>query len=246
MAVVKLTLSQRAGRFNTCQGNHQAWKRLFAALQAVVQLIRLETPLLADQAASQVGRIASGAHNRTTVVAEFSIEERLRPRFEATLSALANHATAETIAVLSPEDPRRASLTKINQAIAHGGYKLEIKLGDSVVTLENISKAPHARIDTPWAGEIILRATDWSTEQFMITGRARDIPHVAICFVNYRRRFNSLMRDQAPFVFVKGNGFLNQSGLRINRISTVERRDHDDLPEELRLHFAIGEVEAAL
>ena len=56
------------------------------------------------------------------------------------------------------------------------------------------------------------------------------------------RRFNELMRQQAPFVRVNGgHGRINSSGLRILRHHSLDRLAHNDLPEALQLHFANGD-----
>jgi hypothetical protein len=129
-------------------------------------------------------------------------------------------------------------LTAINRAVARDGYRLELRLGDYAVTLENMARAPYARRDRPWAGTIVLRATDWNTEQFLITGRGHDIPRVIIDLQNHRKRFNGLIREAAPFVSVTGRGFVNRARLKVVDVETIERREHNDLPREMQLHFA--------
>ena len=238
MADATLTLSQRSGLFDTATGNQQGWTQLCIIIKSILRLVQFNEPLLVNSRLNNIVRETRSTCSRTTIGATIKLQNNLSPAFNAALLALTQCATAEAIALLPINDPRRYPLTKINRALVGDNYKLVVQLGDTKVTLVDLARAPVARRDIQWAGQIIVGTTGWDTALKHVSGFSKEVRHVTIDMSDQPRRFEELLGDavSVPFLEITGSGYRNPY-LRVLRAKSIKGHRHADLPDELRLHF---------
>lgn len=237
---LRLTLTIRNGTFNTVPANLLGATKLNTAVKSVLALIQNDSPLITKSVMKGLLRRATLNRTRNTKRAEVELGSELRAVTTGAIDALTNLIGADAIAGLAADDRRRQPLKNINRAIAKLDLCLDIEIDGKVLSrIERLDKAPQARVDIAWNGDLILRINRWNTELLIIEGRSDQHDRISIDMHRDPQRFNELMQTQAPFVRVNaGHGRINPSGLRILRHHSLDRLTHTDLPEELKLHFS--------
>lgn len=240
---IRLTLTIRNGSFNTVTTNLMGATKLSTAVRSVLALIQNDSPRVTNTVMRDLFRRATLSRTRNTKKAEIELGGELHAVTSGTIDALTNLIGADAIAGLAANDNRRQHLKNINRAIARLDLCLDVEINHvALPRIERLDKAPQARVDIEWNGDLILRITRWDTELLMIEGRSDQHDRISIDLHQHPHRFNELMQTQAPFVRVnEGHGRINSSGLRILRHGMLERLTHNDLPEALGLHFAGGD-----
>lgn len=237
---LRLTLTIRNGTFNTVPTNLMGATKLNIAVNSVLALIQNDSKLITKTVMKSLLRRATLSRTRNTKRADVELGSELRAVTTGATDALTNLIGADAIASLAADDRRRQPLKNINRAIANLDLCLDIEIDGKVLPrIERLDKAPQARVDIAWDGDLILRINRWNTELLIIEGRSEQHDRISIDIHRNPQRFNELMQTQAPFVRVNsGHGRINSSGLRILRHHSLDRLTHNDLPEELKLHFA--------
>lgn len=237
---LRLTLTIRNGSFNTVPANLMGATKLNTTVKSVLALVQNDSPLITKTVMKDLLRRATLSRTRNAKRAEVELGSELRAVTTGAIDALTNLIGADAIAGLAADDRRRQPLKNINRSIARLDLCLDIEIDHvALPRIERLDKAPQARIDIPWDGDLILRVTKWGTEILMIEGRSDQHDRISIDMHQHPQRFNELMQTQAPFVRVnRGHGRINSSGLRILRHDSLDRLTHNDLPEALKLHFA--------
>lgn len=243
---IRLTLTIRNGSFNTVPTNLMGAAKLNTTVKSVLALIQNDSPLITKAVMKDLLRRTTLHRTRNTKRTEVELGGELRAVTSGAIDALTNLIGANAIAGLAADDSRRQHLKSINRAIARLDLCLDVEINHvALPRIERLDKAPQARIDIPWNGDLILRITKWNTELLMIEGRDGQHDRISIDLHQHPHRFNELMQTQTPFVGVNdGHGRINSSGLRILRHGSLDRLSHNDLPEALKLHFAGGDSTA--
>lgn len=242
--LIRLTLTIRNGSINTVTTDLLSANKLTIALKSVLALIQNDSPLITKAVMADLLRRATLTKTRNTKRGEVKVGGEFRSVTAGTIDALTNLIGADAIVGLAADDRRRQHLKNINRALARQDLCLDVEIDNVVLPrIDRLALAPQARVDDPWAGDTILRVTNWNTEIAVIEGRSDQHDRIKIDLHQHPHRFNELMRQQAPFVRVNGgHGRINSTGLRILRHHSLDRLAHNDLPEALQLHFAGGDV----
>lgn len=242
---IKLMLTLRNGSFNTIKTSRKGLNKFEAVMKSVLALIQNESPLITQAVMRDLQSRATHSTSRIKMKSAIEIGDEFNASTASAIDALTNLTGADAISALATDDKRRQPLKKLNRALAKEDFCLDVEIDQYCLPpIKHLALAPHACIDSPWDGDLILRVTNWNTESCVIEGRSENFDKIMIDLRQRPHLFNKLMKQQAPFVHVLGGrGRINPSGLRILQHQSILCVFHNELPASLQLHFA-GDDEA--
>lgn len=237
MLILQVTVSHRAGRFDSLDAVRRGWECVYVCISALLALMQIDSPRLTRAIALRLRAAAQTTGTRNSLSAQIAIGDELAPRVDGAVSALKHFVGAGSIAAMTIDDPRKAPLTKFNRVIAREAFSASVRIGAQAITVQDLAIAPQARLDTEWEGKAVVRTTTWDAATPAIRGYDAGFCQVEVRLTQHRHRFNELMRQQAAFIVVEGRGFRNEAGLRILVVDEVGACPDEDMPPQFR-HIA--------
>ena len=237
MLILQVIVRHRAGRFDSLGAVKRGWECVYVCISALLSLMQIDSPRLTRSMVLRLRAAAKTTATRNSLSAEIEIGKELGPQVDSTVSALNHFVSADSIAAMSIDDPRKAPLTKFNRIIARDAFTAAVRIGAQTIMIQDLAMAPLARLDTEWAGTAVVRTTSWDAELPAIIGHDAGLRRVEVRLAKHRHRFNELMQQQASFIVVTGRGFRNETGLRILAIDQIGICPDEDMPPQFR-HIA--------
>jgi hypothetical protein len=179
---------------------------------------------------TRLRQAATITSQRNSLRGVVDIDGEFAAKSAGTVHALKNFVSAESIAALPVDDPRKRPLTQLNRIVARRAFVISLAIGEDELMIQDLAMAPQARLDLPWNGNVVICSTNWDSEVPAIHGHTADLVKVEIRLSRRRRDFNKLMQRQARFVSVTGRGYRNEAGLRILEVDSVDESLPDSLP----------------